>query len=107
MKISKTNLQNACSRIELNNEISNKLWNELEKENSSKFDIEHLAYYFGALIVMSAMGWFMTKAWDEIGGLGISMLGLVYFLLFILFGRHLWFNKRKPTVKYTLFSYQM
>ena len=94
MKINKTNLQNACSKINLDNETSDKLWSELEKDNSPKFDVENLAYYFGALIIMSAMGWFMTEAWDGIGGLGISILGLMYLLLFILLAQYLWYNKQ-------------
>jgi len=94
MKISQSNLINACSRIGLNNESADKIWHELEKENSSKFNIENLAYYFGALIIMSAMGWFMTDAWDSIGGLGISFLGVIYFVIFLFVGRHLWFHKQ-------------
>ena len=93
MKINQSNLFNACSRIGLDKELATKIWSELEKENSSTFNIENLAYYFGALIIMSAMGWFMTDAWDSVGGLGISFLGFIYFAIFLLVGRHLWFNK--------------
>ena len=31
---------------------------------AAKFDAENVAYYFGALIIIGAMGWFMTNAWD-------------------------------------------
>lgn len=97
MKITRSNLLNACSRIGLDKEYTDKIWSELEKENASKFNIENLAYYFGALIIMSAMGWFMTDAWDSVGGLGISFLGIIYFVIFLLIGRHLWF-KRNLTI---------
>ncbi|MCH7534685.1 MAG: DUF2157 domain-containing protein, partial [Bacteroidetes bacterium] len=90
MKISKVNLENACNRIGLDHDTSDNLWSELKKENSSKFNFENLAYYFGAFIVMAAMGWFMTEAWDDIGGLGISALGAGYFGVFLLVGRRLW-----------------
>lgn len=94
MKISKSKLLDACSKAGLDNISAKKIWVELEKENSSKFNIENLAYYFGALIIMSSMGWFMTEAWDSIGGLGISFLGTIYFVIFLIFGRHLWFIKK-------------
>ncbi len=93
MKIKYSNLLDACLRLGLDKESADKIWSELEKENSSKFNIENLAYYFGALIIMSAMGWFMTDAWDSVGGLGISFLGIIYSTIFLLVGRHLWFKK--------------
>jgi hypothetical protein len=93
MKISKSNLQDACARLGINSETADRLWSELEKENTSKFDIEHLAYYFGSFIVMSAMGWFMTQAWGDGDGIGISVLGSIYFLVFIFVARRLWFRK--------------
>ena len=94
MKISQSNLIHACSRAGLDDESANKIWNELKKENSSKFNLENLAYYFGALIIMSAMAWFITDAWDSLGGLGISFLGILYFFLFFFAGRYFWFSKK-------------
>ena len=42
------------------------LWRALEGSASERprFDLPHVAYYFGALVVISAMGWFMTLGWD-------------------------------------------
>jgi hypothetical protein len=52
-----------------------------------------VAYYFGALIVMSAMGWFMTLGWERYGGNGIFLISTLYAVLFILAGRTLWYNE--------------
>ncbi len=104
MKISKTNLENASIRIGLSKETSEQLWTELEKENSSRFNLENLAYYFGAMIILSAMGWFLTEAWDSLGGLGIAILGVSYALVFTLAGIHFWFKKQLKTPGGLLFT---
>jgi hypothetical protein len=57
----------------------------------ARFDFAHLAYYLGALLVISAMGWFMTEAWTSLGGWGLAPLALVYAVLFIAAGRRLYF----------------
>src|ERR1051325_7350061 len=31
-----------------------------------RFDLTHTAYYLGALVVMSALGWFMNEAWARL-----------------------------------------
>jgi hypothetical protein len=56
----------------------------------SRFDFVHLAYYFGALIVIGAMGWFMTLGWETFGGGGIFAIACVYAFCFVLAGRTLW-----------------
>lgn len=43
-----------------------------------RLDLVHVAYYLGALVMMLAMGWFLTAAWDGLGGGGIMAIGLVY-----------------------------
>ncbi|HEX3761054.1 MAG TPA: hypothetical protein VHW23_20305 [Kofleriaceae bacterium] len=55
-----------------------------------RFDFVHVAYYFGALLVISAMGWFMTLGWERFGGLGIFAIALVYACCFVAAGRTLW-----------------
>jgi len=55
-----------------------------------RFDFVHVAYYFGALLVISAMGWFMTLGWERFGGLGIFAIALVYAFCFVSAGRTLW-----------------
>src|SRR5438128_906516 len=61
----------------------------------SRFDVAHLAYYFGGLLVLGAMGWFMTLAWSAFGDGGVCAIAVGYAALFVLFGRRLW--KRDET----------
>lgn len=56
----------------------------------SRFDLPNVAYYFGALVVISAMGWFMTEAWERFGGAGILAISLAYAGAFVAAGRSLW-----------------
>ena len=55
-----------------------------------QFDLSHTAYYLGALVVMSAMGWFMNEAWGRYGGLVLSIIALGYGFVFLRAGETLW-----------------
>jgi hypothetical protein len=46
------------------------------------FEAAHVAYYLGALLIIGAMGWFMTNAWDSLGGLGITAMAVAYGAVF-------------------------
>src|SRR2546421_11916872 len=54
-----------------------------------KFDGVHVAYYFGAVLVMLAMGTFMTLGWEAFGGGGIFLIASAYAVVFALLGRKL------------------
>ncbi len=54
------------------------------------FQLSHIAYYFGALLIMGAMGWLLTEAWMNIGDLALLVISTAYLLLFLLGGRSLW-----------------
>ena len=58
-----------------------------------RFDLPHFAYYFGALVVISAMTWFMTLGWERFGSGGILAISLSYALGFIIAGALLWRDK--------------
>jgi len=49
----------------------------------------NVAYYFGALLVIGAMGWLMTLGWEAFGGGGIFAISLCYAAVFLLAGRRL------------------
>lgn len=92
MKITRDDLNWAAGQGILSSEQSNKLWQALEKrsQTQSGFDIATVAYYFGALIVMSALGWFMTLGWQNFGGVGMFLIAACYALAFTLAGLALW-----------------
>ena len=55
-----------------------------------KFDVAHVLWYAGALIVITAMGLFSTAAFSAMGGFALTATALAYALGFTLLGRRLW-----------------
>ncbi len=94
MNISQDDLRTAARDAQLTPEQADALWHALtaqaERSNKPRFDVAHVAYYLGALIVIGAMGWFMNKAWDAMGGPGLSAVAVCYAVCFVLAGRTLW-----------------
>ncbi|MBH8578388.1 DUF2157 domain-containing protein [Nostocaceae cyanobacterium CENA369] len=95
MKFDKEDLQWAASQGLISVEQVDALWEALSERNSDRpqFNLANVAFYFGALIVISAMTWFMTLAWESFGGGGIFLLTSIYALCFVLLGRNLWFHQ--------------
>jgi hypothetical protein len=58
-----------------------------------QFDLAHLLWYAGALIVMSAMGLFSTLAFSSMGGGALTATAVVYAILFTIAGQHLWYER--------------
>lgn len=56
----------------------------------AELTFQHLAYYLGGLIVIGAMGWFITRAWDDMRGLGHMGIAALYAVFFLLAGEGLW-----------------
>ena len=71
---------------------ADRLWNALCARGAGRqrFDTAHVAYYFGALIVISAMGFFMTLAWSAVGGIGLTAFAVAYGVAFWFAGESLW-----------------
>jgi hypothetical protein len=92
MKITNEDLRWAASRGIVSPEQATELWDQLGQRLSSRprFDAANVAYYLGALIVISAMGWFVTEAWEQVGGLGLFAIAAAYAAAFVLAGRTLW-----------------
>jgi hypothetical protein len=90
MIISKEQLFQAASKLGLSEDNKKALWMALEEETSKDSPMSKLLYYFGALIVISAMTWFMTLGWAVFGGGGIFLISLLYALLFLWIGAKLW-----------------
>lgn len=95
MKISRADFRVVVERGILSPEQAAQTWKALEEQTSgrARFDLPHVAYYSGALVVLSAMGWFMGTAWEAFGGGGLFVIALAYALAFVLVGRVLWFEK--------------
>jgi hypothetical protein len=62
-----------------------------------KFDVVHLLWYAGALVVISAMGLFSTLAFSQMGGVGLTITAVVYAVAFAAAGNYLWTVKQLRT----------
>src|SRR5579864_4428439 len=78
MDFSKEDLIWAAREGVISEEQAGHLWQRLQERGTSskksKFDAANVAYYFGALVVMSAMGWLMNLGWERFGGTWIFLL---------------------------------
>lgn len=62
-----------------------------------RFDLVHLLWYAGALIVIGAMGLFSTLAFSQMGGMALTATAVIYAALFVAAGHYLWSVKRLRT----------
>jgi hypothetical protein len=95
LKIKKLDLEWASSKGLLKKEQVDPLYNALEQRPGVKsaFDLVHIIYYFGALLIIFGMGWFLNEAWDTAGGKALFFLGLIYVIIFTLASYVTWFKK--------------
>jgi hypothetical protein len=95
MRVMRKDFSWAVSKGVISEAQAEELWWVLERRNTDRprFDLPHVAYYFGALVVISAMTWFMTLGWERFGGGGILAISLSYALGFMVAGGLLWRDK--------------
>jgi hypothetical protein len=95
MKVSKEDFLACASQELITPEQAEALWEALSERQKNRpfFDFANVAYFFGVLIVLSAMTWFMTLAWEEFGGSGLFTIASLYIISFLLIGRRLWFQQ--------------
>lgn len=74
---------------------SQTLWDFLLEQQGTaiQFNLSNVALYAGALIVISAMGWYLTRAWVTMSGVGFMATAVLYASVFLVAGIILW---RKP-----------
>ncbi|MCB1445139.1 MAG: hypothetical protein KDJ87_04855 [Rhizobiaceae bacterium] len=58
-----------------------------------RFDLTHVLWYAGALIVMGAMGLFTNEAFNRMGGWALAACGVAYAIVFLAAGHMLWRNR--------------
>jgi|ERR1035437_2164954 hypothetical protein len=96
MNLTKELLFSNAEDVGIPAEQTQQLWTRLttETEGRQRSTDLHVAYYFGGMIVIGAMGFFFSLAWDRVGGAGILGLALTYGCIFGALGPHL-FRARK------------
>jgi hypothetical protein len=60
---------------------------------SVRFDLTHVLWYAGALIIIVAMGLFTTEAFNRMGGSALMMTALAYGAGFLMLGHYLWYQR--------------
>jgi len=94
MKIDKEDLQWASETGIITPAQADQVWDALKarQKDTPRMDIVHVAYDFGAFIIMSAMGWFMNDAWNRFGGDVLAAIAVLYAAVFLIVGRRLWYG---------------
>ena len=97
MNIPRIAFERAARQVPLTEVQVEKFWRRLQVlptagrvEIPERFEVTTVAYYFDALIIMGAMGWFMTTSWEAFGSLGIFLIAAAYALVFATVGKLLW-----------------
>ena len=96
MKLTKEQLLKEAEDVGIGAEQTQELWDRLTAvtEGQQKFDALQVAYFFGGTIIVGAMAFFFSLAWERVGGVGILAMALTYGCLFGVLGPHL-FHARK------------
>jgi hypothetical protein len=90
-KISTGELRDAVERAGLPPEVFERIRAALATapEISPRFETAHVSYYLGAMLIIGAMGWFITDAWDRLSGLALSGIAIAYGVVFGVVGYRL------------------
>jgi len=74
------------------------------QEAKKAFNPIMVLYYIGALLILSAFGWFLGSQWDALGPGGILVVSIVYALLFAYLGKVICFREKYPVAGGLLFT---
>lgn len=92
MQISKVGFFAACLKEGLSEQKVESIWQQLalleNEKKSSPF--ANLLYYLGAMLIISAMTWFMNLGWELFGGGGVFLISIGYAAFFLLLGNAFW-----------------
>jgi hypothetical protein len=92
MQISKVDFFAACLQEGLPERQIDSIWQKLVLlENDKKSSpFANLLYYLGAMLIISAMTWFMNLGWELFGGGGVFLISSSYAIIFLILGNYLW-----------------
>jgi len=92
MQIEREDLDAAVGKQILGVEQAAGLWKFLGERHPARarFTGLNVAYYFGALVVIAAMGWLMTLGFQAVGPWSVFGIAVCYALAFVAAGMRLW-----------------
>jgi len=84
MKINQSEFKRASLDVGLSESTATALWAKLEEKiaDTPRFNLVHVLYYFGALLAILAMSFFINQAWDTFGSLGLLIVSTSYMVGF-------------------------
>lgn len=90
--ITKDDLDNTVEKGIISDQQAENLWTHFTEKYQQKiaFSGLNVTYYFGALIIISAMTWFATEAFAKYNSVGLLVVGLLYFGGLFIFGKKLY-----------------
>ena len=90
MKILKSDLDSAVLKGIISPEQANELNSHFEslRPEQARFIGLHVLYYFGGLLILASMSWFLTTAWND--GLLVMGISSLFGVLYLTVGRNLW-----------------
>ncbi len=74
-------------------EISTFFANRKSNSTTPRFDLTHVLWYVGALIIIGAMGLFTNDAFNRMGGWALATCGTAYAVVSAVAGHYLWTRK--------------
>lgn len=101
MHINRDDLDRAAKAGLIADDKVDPLWDFLtvsHERTTSRFEFTTIAYYFGATVVIIAMAWYLSLAWDPSPGWSISLTALIYAAVFGIAGLYLRASKREPVL---------
>ncbi|HEY9787016.1 MAG TPA: hypothetical protein V6D17_16610 [Candidatus Obscuribacterales bacterium] len=95
LRVTRDDLDWAAGEGVITPKQSQDLWNALTARHANRpqFDLAHLFWYAGAVVVLIAMGWFVTQVADLFGWGGVLVTTLLYGGVFLFAGARLWFKE--------------
>lgn len=92
MDVQRADLEEAVAARILDAPQASALWRFLGERHPARarFTGLNVAYYFGALVVIAAMGWLMTLGFQRMGPWAVCLIAVAYAVVFVVFGEKLW-----------------
>jgi hypothetical protein len=98
--LTKNRLATAVERRLISAEQADALWNLFHEEETdptrARFDLAHVLYYLGGVVVLAAMTVFLGLGWEQLGDGGLLLASALFTALYATLGGLLW---RRPATK--------
>src|SRR6267154_469394 len=92
MQIQREDLDQAAARQIVDASQAAALWRFFGERHPARarFTGVNVSYFFGALVVIAAMGWLMTLGFEKLGPWAVCLIAVTYAVFFAFFGERLW-----------------